>query len=374
MKKNLPGLILVDNSLYPTGAIRSIVNYAEALQNDYRFVFVLPVNSTATAFVEAAGFKVYHLPFLELSKSLKSFRYLPRLAKNARKLLQIMQEENAQVIHINDIYNMVGCYLKWKKPMIPVVYHVRLLASSYIRSLYPYFAKTVKKYADKIVCVSEAVHKDIGVSKKSCVIYDSISINEKLPVWNGLQNPEQAHILYLSNFVRGKGQQFGLAAFGQMAKKYPQATLHFAGGINNEADQIFQSELKAEAQRLGIDRQVYFEEATKDVEAKMKNADIVLNLSESESFSMVSLEAMVYGVPLVVSDCGGPAEITDHGNYASLVPNKSAADAAAAMTAVLDNPEKAKMQAQEGVRFAKTKFDVKKSCTELLQLYQSIIA
>ena len=46
-----------------------------------------------------------------------------------------------------------------------------------------------------------------------------------------------------------------------------------------------------------------------DVELDIKHADIVLNFSESESFSHTCLEACAYGRPIIATRCGGPEEI-----------------------------------------------------------------
>lgn len=366
-------ILLIDNSLYLTGALRSILNYATALKDQCRFVFVLPQNSKAVAIVEASGFKVYTLPFLEVSKSLKSIFYLPRLNKNANALLRIIKAEQINIVHVNDVYNMLGCMIKRKQPSIPVVYHVRLLASSYIRQLYPYFAKMVKRYADKIICVSEAVQKDIGESKKSSVVYDAIQIKENLPLWNGLQDAQQAKILYLANFVNGKGQQYAVQAFKEVLQHFPGTTLHFAGGMHHSSDELFRQSLQQQAVDLGIEKQVFFEGPTSNVEATMKAHDILLNLSESESFSMVSLEALVYGVPLVVSDCGGPREITDNGQYGLLVPNRDAGAAGVALRSLLTGIQQSKERAEKGKAFAKQKFNLEQNLKQLLEIYRQAV-
>jgi glycosyltransferase involved in cell wall biosynthesis len=366
-------ILILENSLYPTGAFRSIFNMVSLLKDVYSFCFAISPQSSLADSLNAAGYPVYHIPFLELSRSPGTLiRYLPRLAKNARALLKVIDAEQVDIIHINDLYNLLGVTLKGFRRSLPLVYHVRLLRSSYIGSLYGVFSRLVKRYADRIICVSPPVLEDLGRSHKASIIYDGIQPQERLPAWNGLCHPKQAHILYLGNIVRGKGQQWGLIAFADAARHYPHITLEFSGGVHSDADAAFRDELKALALSRGVGDKVSFTGPTLQVEQKMKEADIVLNMSESESFSMVCLEAMMYGVPLIASDCGGPRDITDGGNMAALVPNKSVEAAAGAILHLLRHPDEGKKKAAAAKTYAAEKYALAKSAAQLKAIYQAL--
>lgn len=55
----------------------------------------------------------------------------------------------------------------------------------------------------------------------------------------------------------------------------------------------------------------------------VKKADWLICVSERESFSLVLLEAMSLGVPVLTTDCGGPTEIIENGKYGLLVENST---------------------------------------------------
>ena len=76
---------------------------------------------------------------------------------------------------------------------------------------------------------------------------------------------------------------------------------------------------------------------TSDPEAAVKAYDIVLNFSEAESFSLTCLDALNYGVPLIATDCGGPAELFEAGQSGLLVPNRDVPAMAAAMEELAAN-------------------------------------
>ena len=98
----------------------------------------------------------------------------------------------------------------------------------------------------------------------------------------------------------------------------------------------------------------------------------MLNFSESESFSLTCLDALVYGTPLIASDCGGPAELFEHNHSGILVPNK---DVPAMTRAILDlaaNENKRRRFSQEGKKFVQEKFKALNTYCKLKALYQSV--
>ena len=74
-------------------------------------------------------------------------------------------------------------------------------------------------------------------------------------------------------------------------------------------------DLKAETSSLGLDNKVYFTGYmdSKKVQKMYKCADVAVFPSTYEPFGIVALEAMLAGVPTVVSDVGGLDEIVTHG-------------------------------------------------------------
>ena len=73
-------------------------------------------------------------------------------------------------------------------------------------------------------------------------------------------------------------------------------------------------ELKSQAEALGIGNKVYFTGYLnqKQVQKMYKCSDIAVFPSTYEPFGIVALEAMLAGIPTVVSDVGGLNEIIQH--------------------------------------------------------------
>ena len=116
-------------------------------------------------------------------------------------------------------------------------------------------------------------------------------------------------ILYIGRLVYEKGIQHLIAAMPKIINGYNDTKL-VIGGRGGMYD-----ELREQARNLGIENKVYFTGylSSKEVQKMYKCADIAVFPSTYEPFGIVALEAMLAGIPTVVSDIGGLNEIVDHG-------------------------------------------------------------
>lgn len=116
-------------------------------------------------------------------------------------------------------------------------------------------------------------------------------------------------ILYVGRLVYEKGIQNLISAMPKILNGYHDSKLIIAGkgGMLDE--------LKAQANSMGLGDKVYFTGYlnAKQVQEMYKCADVAVFPSTYEPFGIVALEAMLAGVPTVVSDVGGLNEIIEHG-------------------------------------------------------------
>ena len=116
-------------------------------------------------------------------------------------------------------------------------------------------------------------------------------------------------ILYVGRLVYEKGVQHLIAAMPKILSNYNDAKLIIAGRGG------MMDELRTEASNLGLNDKIYFTGYlnSKQVQKMYKCADVAVFPSTYEPFGIVALEAMLAGVPTVVSDVGGLDEIVTHG-------------------------------------------------------------
>ena len=116
-------------------------------------------------------------------------------------------------------------------------------------------------------------------------------------------------ILYVGRLVYEKGVQHLISAMPKILSHYNDSKLIIAGkgGMLDE--------LRAQVNAMGLSNKVYFTGYLnqKEVQKMYKCADVAVFPSTYEPFGIVALEAMLAGVPTVVSDVGGLNEIVEHG-------------------------------------------------------------
>ncbi len=86
-----------------------------------------------------------------------------------------------------------------------------------------------------------------------------------------------------------------------------------------DKNRTLMSLLAQKATQLGMQEVVMVDGFSADVELDIKNSDIILNFSHSESFSHTCVEASAFGRPIIATRCGGPEEIIDEGATGFLV-------------------------------------------------------
>lgn len=363
-------ILIIDNSVAFTGAFKCALNEAELLKEAHNISFLLPSDSTLTPEVEKYGFTVYTLPLKEISRSLKALAVYPlALIRNFTALNKIIRKERIEVVQINDFYNLLGALLKMSGYKGKVLTWVRFLPNGLPAPLRILWTKAAVKYSDAVVAVSDAVLGQLPKPKHVVRIYDAVELKEQHSSKDRGSN-ESVLFLYLANYTRGKGQEYAIEAFSKAYKQNQKIRMKFAGGdMGLEKNRQFRNELEKRIGELKLQEVVKVEGFVSDTEQEIKQADVLLNFSEGESFSMTCLEAGYYGRPTIATKCGGPEEIIADGLTGILVNKRDTDAMAAAMLALAEDEEKRKEYGKEAREYVRSKFSkeqFKQQLTEIL--------
>jgi len=101
-------------------------------------------------------------------------------------------------------------------------------------------------------------------------------------------------------------------------------------------------------------------------------ADVFVNPSLAESFSLVTVEAMACGAPVIASDTGGIPEIVLHGKTGICVAAGSFRDLASGLTRLLSDEGLRREFASEGIKRAKSKFTLPRQVGYYLNYYKEL--
>lgn len=352
-------ILHIDNSTAITGAYKALLSWCLSVP-EYRHIWVLPEGSAVVAEVRQ-HFTVYTLPFVEIGRSPgKLLKYLPALFANGFRLKKIIQKEQPQLLHVNDLYNLVPYAARFlSKHNLPIVVHARMLRRSFPSRIYDFWKRWHLKRASGILAVSEAIKKDWDQDPRVEVIYDPILITEKNPPYHFRPTVgERFRFIYLANYIRGKGQEDALEAIRLLKEKgITNFQVDFYGGtMGLDKNETYRQELQAYIKQHSLEAVALLNGATTDVETTLKTGDAALHFSHSESFGMVCYEALYYGLPVISSDCGGPAEMIMPGISGILLPVGDTTGFADAMEKLMGSIEYCNSLSQNAAVFIRQKF------------------
>lgn len=177
-------------------------------------------------------------------------------------------------------------------------------------------ARVIDFIVRRVVAVSTDVHDmaRFSISKKR-----KIFLGTPLPPSDPAARAyhrDDVHLACIGRFQDIKGQDVLIEALGICAAQSPaqRFTLVFIGDVNGNAppDMRYRDRLHALAEQcrapnLTID----FRGFQSDPTPFMRAADFIVIPSRYESFSMVAIEALACGKPVIVPDIGGPKDIVD---------------------------------------------------------------
>jgi L-malate glycosyltransferase len=373
-----PKVLIIDNSVAVTGALKSIVYATSDLKQDFEFHFLIPRKSQARFFIEEKGFLVIHeLPMKEISKRISSIiLYLPMLFANAYRLTRLVEKNGISLIHVNDLYNMLPLAAKLFGLRKPYLSHIRFMPDRFPKILLDFWLFLHLRFATTLIAVSNSVQKQLKSHEKIVAIPNELPFTEKHP-HQMVHSPSDSRLvfLYLSNFMVGKGQNYALEAFIRLATELPDWKLRFVGGDMGLAKNAnFRLSLQKRAREAGVFEKTEWIGFTNDVENEFKQADVVLNFSESESYSIVCAEALFFGRPLIATDCGGPSEIVEHEETGILVANRDVDQMVREMKNLALNPDRRNDLGANARKRMRQKFADQNNLIRIKQIYNFAIA
>lgn len=130
--------------------------------------------------------------------------------------------------------------------------------------------------------------------------------------------------------------------------------------------------LKSFASRLGLSSNVIFTGFKDDIHNYMKVFDVFLLTSFSEGTAMTLLEAMVSGIPCIVTDVGGNPEIVNDGETGFIVPNDDEKSLAEKVLVLCRDKALQKNMGLAGRKRFEEKFTVDKMVSAYEDIYEEI--
>lgn len=133
-----------------------------------------------------------------------------------------------------------------------------------------------------------------------------------------------------------------------------------------------EEELKRECVNLGMESDVIFLGTRHDIPELYKAMDIYLMSSLWEGSSLSIMDALAAGLPTVVTEVGGSADIVDHGRCGLLVPPKDPKAMADAIIKLYGSSGKRNELAEHGKERARKLYSSDAMTKKLEELYEAL--
>lgn len=233
----------------------------------------------------------------------------------------------------------------------------------------------------RYVAVSQRLLENIKTqglltTEKACVIYNGVdlerySLSKKSTQLRDKLNISEGSFLVgsLGNIRPAKAYNRLIDAGAQLVKKYPFMHFVIAGHRKKSLMEALENQLTS----LGVEGHFHFIGFSDDSAGFLRQMDMFVLSSSSEGFSISTIEAMASGLPVVVTQCGGPEEIVTSEVDALLV-NVDDSDAIAdGVSRIMNEPMLAQKLAANGKLHVERTFSLARMLKSYNAIYNELI-
>lgn len=238
---------------------------------------------------------------------------------------------------------------------------------------------------DSNIYVSDSLRKwlkqkdKLNTDIKATVIFNGADPERLRPTGHSIRHELgiAAHaplIGMIANFYRDpRKDHFTLAsALPAVMKAFPDAHCIFAGGVQDGAEDKM-AECLDVCLKNGIEQRVHFLGTRSDIRDVLSELDVSVLSSLQEGMPVAISEAMLVGVPLVLSDIEPHLEASHNGEFASIFPTGDADALSSELIRLLSDKNLRNDLSGRAKAFAQDNMSVESHLRQLTAHYRSLI-
>lgn len=314
------------------------------------------------------------------------FHYPPYELALSSKLVNMVKKHKIELLHVH--YAIPHAYAGYmaKQMLAEEGIHIPMVTTLHGTDItlvgsHPHYKPAVTfsiNNSDVVTSVSQSLKEDtlrlFDVRKEVKVIPNFVDLNvqNNLTIYQCIGHrrviaqDDEKIISHISNFRKVKRIDDVIRVFYRIQEKI-KAKLLLVGEGPEEAG------IKKMVEKLGLSDKVLFLGESSEVNKVLCLSDLFLLPSESESFGLAALEAMVNEVPVISSNAGGLPEVNEHGVSGFLSDVGDVEDMAKNAIFILENPERLEIFKTNARRVAE-KFDIEKILPYYEEVYREAIS
>ncbi len=304
--------------------------------------------------------------------------YLSDLFMSSLTIYNFIRQNKIDIISANSLHDVFYAFVPAFILKKPIIWHEHAIRP--IDAFRRFIISILDIKVNKYIAVSEAVKKRLcllGVDgKKIDVIYNAVDFDRFSPdkeklyrlrkIYNLNQNVRLIGLI--SQFQPGKGHEDFLQAAKIISNEYNNVSFLIVG---KRSPAKYLDKIERLTKTLKLADKVIFTDWIEDIE------DISLSLYAlvqptyiEEACSVVLLEAMASGIPVIVTRSGGMPEIIKDGACGYLVNKNDPEAIAEKLKFLLDNPKIARNMGQKAREIARDSFGLSKMIEKLENIYK----
>jgi len=244
------------------------------------------------------------------------FHSIKRFAFNVAAALYIAAlviKKRIDLVHTNSsviFFGALVAFFSGRKHL----WHIREFVYEDYHLKYNFGKSSFRFWANKaarIICISKSIAAkrvvEAGVGAPHVVIYNGLV--DALPAYAPRTRNEVPLAGIVGIIDPAKGQMVAVKAVNTLLKKGARIKLEIVGEIGDPA---YYEEIVDYIKEQEISESISFTGFTKDIQSIYRRLDVLLMCSPNEALGRVTIEGMMYGVPVVAFDSAGTSEIVQH--------------------------------------------------------------
>lgn len=289
-----------------------------------------------------------------------------RVWRGGVRIHKIVADFKPDVIHSHLYYGLIFKALAFVN--VPTVYthHNHYLGKG--KYLYPIFNRIVSCF--------------IGISRDCTISLQSVGAKAVTTIYNGVSverllikekyNDKNDHINIQAVGTLGAQKNFELliSALENLLKRRTKLRNLVSLKIAGEGPLLIQ--LQEQIDRANLSKQLTLLGNSKDVSVLLHEADLFVMSSDYEGLPIALLEAMMTGLPVIVTDVGGCRDVVEVCNAGFIVPSNNVRALADALEFMIDNPTERSRMAKNAKKNS-IRFNIKTACEQHLSMYKSLL-
>jgi glycosyltransferase involved in cell wall biosynthesis len=301
----------------------------------------------------------------------------PAAVTETARLSWWLRRERIDLVHAQDFYSTLLGVPAAKFARVPVVVsrldlvhwhgtvrHVALAAASHAADVVIANCEAVKTFV---------VQRERIPASRVCVIRNGLDVARFDAAMHGplaepLPETGDAAVAVLVANMRHevKRQEDFLGALAKVRRDGANVVAFLVGeGARRAA-------LETMAKDLGLERAAFFLGGRKDVPAILARGTFGVLCSKQEGLSNAVMEGMAAGLPMLVTDAGGNAELVLDGERGWVVPPERPHELARAMARILEDRERATRMGAAARRFVEAELTLERMIAQHDRLYRQV--